>query len=128
MHRVPGLESNHPAPTTPNKFLPQLGRSWPQSAKIVMRRQMDTLQATAHIPGMRAPQQVVDTWMFAACRTVYLLRLLQQVRLPDLFNLQSSQHRTFRVTKGQHAARTDGPRDLFRHVERNRDGPQCVVS
>jgi hypothetical protein len=55
-----------------------------------MWRQMNALQATAHIPGMRAPQQVLNTWMFTACCTVYLLRFLQPVRLPDLFDLQSS--------------------------------------
>jgi hypothetical protein len=55
-----------------------------------MGGQANAFHATAHIPRMHAPQEVLDAWMLAACRAIYSLRLLKPVRLPDLLNLHRS--------------------------------------
>jgi len=52
VHRIAGLKSNHPSPTPPPKQGPQLLRSVPQPQKVVMRRQVQALDRSAHVKAL----------------------------------------------------------------------------
>src|ERR1700694_5438222 len=99
MHGVLRLKGDDLLPAEPREFIPQLCRMETQIAEIVMGWELDPFDTPAHVPGMRAIEDMRDTGMHPARRAVHGVDLGVAVRLPDFFNVQDSKHHPFRVAE-----------------------------
>ena len=125
VHRIAGLEGDNTAPSEASKFGAQFRRSEAQCTEIIMRRCLQTLDATAHVPRVGLVHRVVGAGMGFAGAVEYGLGFGRAVGLPDFFDVQHGEHHAFGVAQRNFAA---AGRELlgkfFGDIERDRHRPK----
>ena len=104
VHRIARLKRDDAAPAHASKFRPQFGGSQTQAAKIVMRRDLQTLDFSAHVPRIRLVDSIIGAGMSGAGGAENRFGFRFPIWLPDLFDVQCGQHYAFRIAQRNFAA------------------------
>ncbi len=124
---APRVKCHHPAPAQAGEFGPELRRRQPQGSEVVVDRQIDALEGTAHVVVVALLQEVSDTGVLAVRRAEDALGLRLAVGLPDVRYVERRQHHALGVAQRQAGAPTDRSRDGLRNIQRDRHGPERAV-
>ncbi len=125
VHGVASLEGNDAAPSEAGKLRAQFGGSEAQRAEIVMRRCLQTFDASADVPRVRLVHGVVCARVGLAGAIENCLGFGSAVGLPNFFYVQNGEHDTLGIAERDFAAA--GRQFLgkfFRDIERDRHGPE----
>jgi hypothetical protein len=127
VHRVAGLEGDHPAPPEPGELGAQLGGGEPEGLEVVVPGRLDALDLSLDVDGVGAAEEVGDARVGRVLGAQHRPRLGAPVRPPGLGHPQHGDHHSFRVAQGERASRRELRRHLLRDVERDGDRPQRSV-
>ena len=129
VHRVAGLEGDHPAPALAGELGAQLGRRLAQGAEVVVDGELHPLQAAADGDRVGLLEQVGDAGVLGVGGAEGRLGARLAVGLPDLLDVQGGEHHAFGVAQREHASarRAACRRNSRGDVEQDRDRPQGAV-
>ncbi len=127
VHRVAGLEGHHLPPAEPLEARPHLARRVTQADEVVVRRQLQALEAAADGDVVGALVEMRDPGMGAVEGAVDRLGLGLAVDRPDVLDGQRRQHDALGVAQRQPVAGGQSFGRLLGDVEGDRDGPQLAA-
>ena len=126
VHRVAGLEGDHPIPPRCRELRPQLGGREPQAAEVVMGRELDALHPSADAPRMGG-QHLSHPRVFGAARAVDAGRLGPAVGSVQLVDVDHREHHALGIAQREPVSLGQRPGQLLGDVEGDGDRPQRAV-